>query len=134
MALLLPFALVGILTHWPAYRLIGLLSKRLSKGEIDVVSTVKVAGAIVLFPMTWALLAGAGALSWGAPGAALALVLPACGWAALIFSERIDGFLSAAHALGLSLFRRPAVARLRAEQQAIRSEMLRLGETPLEIS
>src|SRR2546423_11283750 len=49
---LAPFAAVGTVFHYPAYRLAGYLSRGLSR-EHDVLSTFKIISAMLLFPLTW---------------------------------------------------------------------------------
>ncbi len=50
--LIVPAAL-GALIHYPAYRLGGYLATRISKQDEDVISTVKILSAMLLFPVTW---------------------------------------------------------------------------------
>src|ERR1041384_4057829 len=50
--LLAPFAAVGLVFHYTAYRLAGYLPRRLGR-EHDVLSTFKIASAMLLFPLTW---------------------------------------------------------------------------------
>ena len=45
-------ATLGFLVHYPAYRLGGYLATRISKDDDDVVSTVKILSAMLLFPLT----------------------------------------------------------------------------------
>ena len=51
--LLIGPAVVGLAVHYPAYRLGGLLATRISKNDEDVISTVKILSAMLLFPLTW---------------------------------------------------------------------------------
>ncbi len=126
---LLPAAAAGIVTHWPAYRLVGALANRLAKGEVDVVSTMKILSSFVFFPVTWVVLSLAVGETWGlAPGLVALAALPLCGGAALLFVERAERFFAAARAVGLALFRRRGLARLRAEADALRREMLGLED------
>lgn len=128
---LAPPALVGALVHAPAYNLIGPLAARLSRGDSDVVATIKVLGAFVFFPLTWIALGTAAGLAWSLPlGLLVCLALPLCGYLALLLLERWDATVAALRALGLSLFRRRAFARLLAERAAIAAEIrsLRIAE------
>ncbi|HCX31776.1 MAG TPA: hypothetical protein DHU55_18705, partial [Blastocatellia bacterium] len=59
LVLILP-ATLGAVVHYPAYRLGGFLATRFSKNEEDVISTVKIISAMLLFPLTWLLAAVAG--------------------------------------------------------------------------
>ena len=71
--LLAPFALIGAVLHYPAYRLAGYLARTFSRGEADVVSTFKIIAALLLFPLTWGALAlSPGKTRVGLPGLAAA--------------------------------------------------------------
>ena len=121
---LAPPALVGLAAHAPAYNLIGPLARRLSRGNTDIVATIKVLGAFLFFPLTWLALGTAAGLAWGLPlGLLTGLALPLCGTLALLLLERWERTLAALRVLGLSLFRRPTLARLRSERAGIVAEM-----------
>ncbi len=121
---LAPPALVGLAAHAPAYNLIGPLARRLSRGDTDIVATIKVLGAFLFFPLTWIALGVAAGLAWGLPlGLLTGLGLPLCGTLALLLLERWERTVAALRALALSLFRRRTLARLRDERAAIVSEM-----------
>ena len=121
---LAPPALVGVLAHAPAYNLVGPLATRLSRGDTDIVATIKVLGAFLFFPLTWAALGTAAGLAWGLPlGLLVGLSLPVLGYLALLLLERWEATRAALRALGLSLFRRRAFVRLRREREAIVEEM-----------
>ncbi len=125
---LAPFALVGIIIHYPAYRLAGYLSRRLGR-EQDVLSTFKIVSAMLLFPLTWLTVA---AVLWEFAGWVAALVslfaFPLCGYAAVRFSEEIDQFYGSFAALALFLSRRQRFVRLLAERAAIKKEIVTLGD------
>jgi glycerol-3-phosphate O-acyltransferase / dihydroxyacetone phosphate acyltransferase len=125
---LLPAALVGLALHYPAYRAVGLVATGLAKGAEDALASVKVLAAMLLFPLTWTVLA---LLWWRWRGAAVALAWlplgPLTAYAALRFTERLDRVVGAARALGLFAFRRWAFLRLVAERTAIRDEVQALG-------
>jgi 1-acyl-sn-glycerol-3-phosphate acyltransferase len=124
---LAPPALVGLLAHAPAYNLVGPLAVRLSRGNTDVVATIKVLGAFLFFPLTWIALGTATGLAWGLPlGLFVGLALPLCGALALLLLERWERTVASLRVLGLSLFRRRAVSRLRSERAAIVAEMTAL--------
>lgn len=124
---LAPPALLGLLAHAPAYRLVGPLARRLSRGNTDIVATVKVLGAFLFFPLTWIGLGVAAGLAWGLPLGLLAgLALPLLGYLALLLLERWEATAAALRALGLSLFRRRSFARLLAERDALAAEMAAL--------
>ncbi len=124
---LAPGALVGLLAHAPAYQLIGPLAKRLAREDTDIVATIKVLGAFVFFPLTWIGLGTAAGLAWSLPlGLLVGLGLPLLGWFALLLLERWEATAAALRALGLSLFRRRAFARLVAERESLVREMAAL--------
>jgi glycerol-3-phosphate O-acyltransferase/dihydroxyacetone phosphate acyltransferase len=122
-------ALLGYLVHYPAYRLGGYLATRFSKDDDDVVSTVKIMSAMLLFPLTWLVAAFAG---YRFEGWLLALasvtLIPAAGYLAILFFEGFDAFMGGLRALAFFLVRRRFFVRLLAERKAIRSEILALGK------
>jgi len=101
----------------------------LSRDAEDVISTIKIISALLLFPLTWILVAIAAYVMTGWVGALAALiVIPLCGYLAIIFFEGIDRSLGGLRALTFFLFRRRFFVRLLAERRAIRNEILALGE------
>jgi glycerol-3-phosphate O-acyltransferase/dihydroxyacetone phosphate acyltransferase len=126
--LLLPAALVGLASHYPAYRVVGFVATGIAKGAEDALASIKVLAAMTLFPLTW-LLAGVVAWRrWGVDaGVITAAALPLAGYAGLVFVERLDRSIGAARALALFAFRRWAFLRLLAERKAIQQEILALG-------
>ena len=127
--LLAPFAALGAVAHYPAYRFGGYLARRLARQDQDVLSTFKIASAMLFFPLTWIVLA---LISWrfaGWPGGVVTLiVIPLCGYAAVRFFEEIDRFVGSFVALALFVVRRRSFLRLRAERAAIREAILALGD------
>jgi hypothetical protein len=128
-------ATLGFLVHYPAYRLGGYLATRISKDDDDVVSTVKILSAMLLFPLTWLLAATAGYKleGWTLALAALTLI-PAAGYLAILFFEGFDRFMGGLRALAFFLVRRRFFVRLLAERKAIRSEILALGRETANLS
>jgi 1-acyl-sn-glycerol-3-phosphate acyltransferase len=122
-------ATLGFLIHYPAYRFGGYLATRFSKNDDDMVSTVKIMSAMLLFPFTWLVAAAVGyeVGGWMLALAAL-IVLPAAGYIAIRYFEGLDNFLGGLRALTFFLVRRRFFVRLLAERKAIRSEILALGE------
>jgi hypothetical protein len=55
--LMLGPAVIGTIAHYPAYKLGGFLATRISRDSDDVISTVKIISAMLLFPLTWIVLA-----------------------------------------------------------------------------
>jgi glycerol-3-phosphate O-acyltransferase/dihydroxyacetone phosphate acyltransferase len=122
-------ATLGALVHYPAYRLGGYLATRFSRTEDDVVSTVKIMSAMLLFPLTWLVVA---IVVYRLEGWALLLIaaagIPLAGYIAIRFHEEFDKFLGGLRALAFFLVRRRFFVRLLAERKAIRGEILALGE------
>ncbi len=127
--LLIVPAAIGLLIHYPAYRLSGYLATRLSRDAEDVISTIKIISAMLLFPLIWFLVA---VLTYGFSGGIPALVAlvaaPALGYVTIRFSEELDRFLGGLRALVFFLRRRQFFVRLVAERNAIRSEIVALGD------
>lgn len=130
--LMLGPALIGTITHYPAYKLGGFLATRLSRDSDDVVSTIKIISAMLLFPLTWIVLTVLGYVFFGWQVALLALVvIPFCGYAAIIFYEELDKSIAGLRVLTFFLVERRFFVRLLVERNAIRDEIIALGkETP----
>ena len=130
--LMLGPALIGVITHYPAYKLGGLLATRLSRDSDDVISTIKIISAMLLFPLTWIVLTVLGYVFFGWLVALLALaVLPFCGYLAILFIEELDKSIAGLRVLTFFLVERRFFVRLLAERNAIRDEIIALGkETP----
>jgi glycerol-3-phosphate O-acyltransferase/dihydroxyacetone phosphate acyltransferase len=126
-------ALLGTVTHYPAYRLGGYLARKLSQDSEDVVSTIKIVSAMLLFPITWLVVA---AMTYALFGWLLALaalvVAPLCGYIAMKFFEELDRSLGSLRALTFFLLKRRFFVRLLAERNAIRNEIIALGKESAE--
>ncbi|HEY2975919.1 MAG TPA: lysophospholipid acyltransferase family protein [Pyrinomonadaceae bacterium] len=133
--LLIVPAVLGALLHYPAYRLGGYLATRFSKDDDDVVSTVKILSAMLLFPLTWV---AVGVVAYKFESWKIALIatvgIPLAGYLAIRFFEEFDKFLGGLRALAFFLVRRRFFVRLLAERKAIRSEILALGEETANLS
>jgi glycerol-3-phosphate O-acyltransferase/dihydroxyacetone phosphate acyltransferase len=124
----LPFALLGAALNYPAYRLVGFLATGLSRGDDDVIATIKIIAGALLFPLTWVIFTTAIGFAFGALLAVVALILaPLSGYVALLFFERLDELGAGLRAVAVSRFRRWGYLRLVAERGAIREEIMRLG-------
>ncbi len=134
LVLILP-ATIGALVHYPAYRLGGYVATRFSRDDDDVVSTVKIISAMLLFPLTWLVVA---TMSYKLEGWWLAIIvatmIPLAGYLAIRFFEEFDKFWGGLRALAFFLVRRRFFVRLLAERKAIRSEILALGEETANLS
>jgi 1-acyl-sn-glycerol-3-phosphate acyltransferase len=130
--LMLGPALIGTITHYPAYKLGGFLATRLSRDSDDVISTIKIISALLLFPLTWIVLIVLGYTLFGWLAAlAVLVVIPFCGYAAILFYEELDKSIAGLRVLTFFLVERRFFVRLLAERNAIRDEIIALGkETP----
>lgn len=128
--ILLPFAIVGAVAHYPAYRLSGFFATGvLFKVEDDVVSTFKIMGAMLLFPLTWIGVSVIGFMLAGWPGALGALlVVPVSGLIAIRFAEEWENFIGGARAVLYFIKRRWFFNRLLVERRVIREEIQALGD------
>lgn len=127
--LLSPLAVAGTILHYPAYRLAGFFATKFSNEADDVVSTIKIIAAMLLFPLTWVGIAAAcyTLAGWKTTLAALVLA-PLAGYAAVLFSEELDRFTGGLKALAFFIRRRWFFLQLLAERRAIREEILALGD------
>jgi hypothetical protein len=98
-----------------------------------VISTVKIISAMLLFPLTWIVLAVLSYLYFGWIAAVFVLVVvPFAGYAAIVFFEELDKSIAGVRVLTFFLVRRRFFVRLLAERNAIRNEIVALGkETPI---
>jgi len=128
-ALLAPAAAAGAGLHYPAYTLAGLLATKLSREYDDVLSTFKIAAAMLLFPLTWVALAVACYFlaGWWGVSAAL-LCAPAAGYVALRTREEFDCFVAGARAALFFVRERSFFRLLLEERRHIRREILALGD------
>ena len=126
---MLPLAGIGVLLHQPAYQLTRQISGPLSKGEDDMVGTIKILSSLLFYPVTWGLCAAAAVWLGGWIAALVALcVAPITALVALRFLERFESALGAARGLVLFITRRNLFERLHEERLAIRNEILALAE------
>jgi 1-acyl-sn-glycerol-3-phosphate acyltransferase len=125
----LPLVVLGVVTHYAVYRLIGVLAIKFAKQEDDLISTIKVISAMAIYPVTWLILA---ALVWRFLGPLLGLfalgVIPLSGYAALMFVETLRSDLGHARAIWLLVTRGAFYQELRSEQIAIREQILSLDK------
>ena len=131
--LMLGPAVIGSIAHYPAYKLGGYLAKRISRDSDDVISTVKIISAMLLFPLTWIVLTVFGCVFFGWLAALLALlVIPLAGYMAIVFFEELDKSIAGVRVLMFFLVERRFFVRLLAERNAIKNEIIALGkETPI---
>ena len=133
--LLIVPATLGVVVHYPAYRLGGYLATRFSRDDDDMVSTIKIMSAMLLFPLTWIIVTVVVYKPAGWIVATVTMVLmPWAGYLAIRFFEGFDEFMGGLRALAFFLVRRRFFVRLLAERKAIRSEILALGEETASLS
>lgn len=130
--LMLGPALIGTIAHYPAYKLGGYLATRLSRDSEDVISTIKIISAMLLFPLTWIVIVVLAYVNLGWTVALVSLlIIPFSGYVAIVFFEELDKSVAGVRVLMFFLIRRRFFVRLLAERQAIRNEIIALGkETP----
>lgn len=129
LGLVSPLAIIGALIHYPAYLLCDVLSGHYKKhGEDDIVSTVKILAAIVLMPLTWAIVAVLAYLFAGWRAAALAFPSAIlCGYVAMRFFEEIQDMKGWYKAVIVLLNRRRLFIHLLRERRALHNELKRLA-------
>ena len=126
--LMLVPAVLGTVMHFPAYRLGGYLATKLSRNSEDVISTIKIISAMLLFPLSWVVFACVAYITFGWLAMVGSLILaPLCGYLAILFFEELDESLGGLRALMFFLMRRRFFVRLLAERNLIRNEILSLG-------
>ncbi|HKO00787.1 MAG TPA: lysophospholipid acyltransferase family protein [Thermoanaerobaculia bacterium] len=119
--ILLPLALLGGAIQWPTYRLIGVLANGFSRGEDEVVATIKCVGAMVLYPLTWLAIATFVFTRLGIIAALLTLIaLPLLGYIALRVFELLDDVIGRLRAM----MRRDVAAR----QRALRDDIIAVAD------
>ncbi len=124
----LPLALPGAVIHYPAYRLIGMLARRVAKTHDDVLATAKIIGAFVFYPVTWLLVGWSVGSAFGWPvGLAAGIFAPVTGYAAVKLVERFDRFVSATKAFGFYLAEPEHYERLATECDALRRDLLEIA-------
>jgi 1-acyl-sn-glycerol-3-phosphate acyltransferase len=121
----LPLAVVGAHLNGVPYRLIGALATRIAGPETDQTATVKLFGAVLLFPLTWltaAVLAVRWTRAWWSAPLVLALA-PLAGYAALLFDEHRARIWHEARAYLLLRTRKRSAAELRLCRKKVLEEV-----------
>jgi 1-acyl-sn-glycerol-3-phosphate acyltransferase len=135
MVLVFPLAVIGTIVNYPVYRLVGIITTRLSKDDEDIVATIKMIAGALLFPVMWILLAVLAGIYWGVWAVlAVLIIAPLSGYVALVFFERLSRSIGGARATLMSRFERWGYLKLVAERSAIRDEIVALAdefETPV---
>ncbi|NOT46691.1 MAG: hypothetical protein HOP17_02930 [Acidobacteria bacterium] len=120
-----PLAIAGTILHYPAYRLCGFVSNRMSShGADDVASTVKVLAGMVFIPLTWLLTAAEVYYFLGWKSSLLSVPLAiVCGYVALHTSEEVEELRGWAKAIWLFLTRRETFLRMFVERRELQHEL-----------
>ncbi len=126
---LFPLALLGTLIHLVPWVVVDRIGRRVRRSNLDLVSTVKILAGLVLYPLTWVLLAWLATRRWGLPaGLLILLLIPVSGFVALLFSEDLRRLLKGGRGLLFALTGKRRFLRLVAERQAIRDDLVKLAE------
>ncbi|MBK9155395.1 MAG: 1-acyl-sn-glycerol-3-phosphate acyltransferase [Chloracidobacterium sp.] len=125
-----PIAAAGALLHFPAYKLCGIIARRITKhGADDIVSTVKVLAGIVFMPLTWMAAAGAVYYFLGLTSALLSVPLfVTCGYVALITMEQLGELGGWARAIWLFLTRREKFLRMFVERRELQHRIMKIDQ------
>jgi hypothetical protein len=126
----LPVAVLGVAAWWIPYRLCGAIAKRVpgAARERDQIALYKLIAGVCLFPLVLALWSVATWYFGGPLAAALAVAtLPFAGISSLSFFEYAAWRERQARELLAFLFAPGAIARLRAERDALVAEFDRLA-------
>ena len=124
----IPITLVGTIVNYPAYRIVGFIATGLSRGDEDIIATIKIIAGALIFPLIWIFVAVVVGFTFGALAGLAALVLaPISGYVALLFFERLDDLRAGLKAIAASRFQRWGYLRLVAERTAIREEIVGLA-------
>jgi glycerol-3-phosphate O-acyltransferase / dihydroxyacetone phosphate acyltransferase len=128
--LVAPLSIPGILLHYPAYRLCGVIARVYARhGADDVESTAKVLAGMLFVPATWLLAAAAAWYFWDWRIALLSLPLAvAAGYGALYTQERSADLKGWARAIGIFLARKEYFLRLFVERRELQHELIRLDQ------
>ena len=122
----MPLAIAGWVTHYPAYRLCGEVERQANRSA-DQTATFKLIGGILLFPLTYAIVAALLAWRDGWQSALLGLaILPLCGWAALRVSEERQRLREGMSALALAFTSKKAVEAIRRQRREILDSVAQL--------
>lgn len=122
--ILFPLAILGVVVHYPAYRLVGVLATWFAKGEDAMTATMKFLAALLLFPLTWI---AAAIAAWQLLGVrwtiAAVVALPLLGWIALEVFEDLDDLTGRARALVHRARGKRTYLKLVAQRERLKSEI-----------
>lgn len=129
LVLLLAPATLGSLMHLVPYFVVDFLARMFSRGEEEMVGTIKVIAGALLYLATWLALLGLTAhyFRWRV-AAAFLVALPFIALATLWFWETMDVASGRLRALLQLAFRRYSYRRLLAQRRAIREEIAAIAQ------
>lgn len=125
---LLPIAVAGAAVHFVPYLIVDTLAKRFSREGEEMTATIKFVAALLLYPLSWFIIALVVARFSAAIAAAVALLLPVIGYVALREMEELDELTGNVRALWHRATARGSHARLVAHQQLIRDQILAVAD------
>ncbi len=129
LALFLPFTIVGVVLHLPAYELTRFLGSRFRKhGADDIVSTVKIISGLVLMPLTW-IVAGfvVGYFGGVELGLAAMPVAAICGYSAMRSLESLTDLRGWFRAVMLFFRKRDLFIQLLLERRNLHKRLKGMG-------
>ena len=122
--LLAPFALIGVVLHFPAYQICKYSARWYAGGSEDVLSTAKVLAGVIFMPLTWLIVAAITYYFVRSPWALLAVPIGfLLGYAALYTLEEFEEARGWARAIWLFLTKRERFLRLYVERREIQEEL-----------
>ncbi|QYO66636.1 lysophospholipid acyltransferase family protein [Leptolyngbya sp. 7M] len=124
--LLLPFAVIGIILHSPAYQLCRLFSEWYSRhGADDVASTAKVLAGVVFMPATWLITALVVGYFLGWESGIFSIPISALfGLVALYTIEQFEDLRGWANAVALFLTKKEVFLRLFVERREMQRKLI----------
>jgi glycerol-3-phosphate O-acyltransferase/dihydroxyacetone phosphate acyltransferase len=126
---LLPVAAIGAVLHFVPYKAVDFLSRHFSRDEDEMTATVKFIAALLLYPLWWiAVTIVVWRMAGRLIGASMIIVLPLAGYVALRVIEQVDEFTGDFRAIVYRARSRVAHARLIAQRQRIREQILAVAD------
>ncbi len=124
-----PFAIAGVILHFPAYQLIKYLGNRYTNhGVDDIVSTVKILAGVVFMPLTWLILAAVIYYYWGWKIALLSVPISfLSGYTALRALEELYEMRGWFKAIWVFFRKRELFVELLRERRALHRKLKRLN-------
>jgi glycerol-3-phosphate O-acyltransferase / dihydroxyacetone phosphate acyltransferase len=121
-----PLALLGVVLWWIPYRLAGQVAPRITRGEDDLLGTVKILAGVLFIALFWSGQIALCGARWGWRGAlAMVLLAPLGGWYAMRFQELARDTAEAFRQRWLRRAHRSTVERLVARRRALADEIAR---------